>query len=251
MFLRFHAPEKGPLSAKYTQTVILNAEIWHQCPLAANRPSLSSTLPLGLDSSLFYSHHPKDGWRPLKNEIERVTFLSAVFKEMSEGSKFCWLLRRKSGPLHFKNSPSLAGCECLCAFVFCRGGGGGVVIKWFSRLPPNPDARPLGTYETKMVARTGKCSMLTILPGKRGLHEQSWCCSAAGIYTQLECTTAPSIYIMGKPFSHCILPTDDASHVNNACSRITSLCTRLGSIFPKFNTPRDAATATQIKPHAA
>ena len=113
-----------------------------------------------------------------------------------------------------------------------------------------PDARPLGTYETKMVARTGKCSIFTILPEKRGLHEQSWCCSAAGIYTELERTTAPSIYIMGKPFSHCILPTDDASHVNNACSRITSLCTRLGSIFPKFNTPRDAATATQVKPHA-
>ena len=142
MFLRFHAPEKGPLSAKYTQTVILNAEISHQCPLAANRPSLSSSLPLGLDSSLFHSHHPKDGWRPLKNEIERVTFLSALFKEMSEGSKFCWLLRRKSGPLHFKNSPSLAGCECLCAFVFCVGGGGGIGYKMIfsspsqSRCPP-------------------------------------------------------------------------------------------------------------------
>ena len=42
MFLWFHAPEKGPLSAKYTQTVILNAEISHQCPLAANRPSLGT-----------------------------------------------------------------------------------------------------------------------------------------------------------------------------------------------------------------
>ena len=173
MFLRFHASEKGPLSAKYTQTVILTAEISHQCPLAANRPSLSSSLPLGLDSSLFYSHHPKDGWRPLKNEIERVTFLSALFKEMSEGTKFCWLLRRKSGPLHFKNSPSLAGCECVCVCVCACVCGGGVVIKRFSRLPPNPDARPLGTYETKMVARSGKCSILTILPVKRGLHEQS------------------------------------------------------------------------------
>ena len=142
-------------------------------------------------------------------------------------------------------------CVCVCVWCVCWGGGGGVVIKSFFFLPPDPDARPLGTYETKMVARTGKCSIFTILPEKRGLHEQSWCCSAAGIYTELERTTAPSIYIMGKLFSHCILPTDDASHVNNACSRITSLCTRLGSIFPKFNTPRDAATATQIKPHAA
>ena len=50
---------------------------------------------------------------------------------------------------------------------------GGVVIKRFSCLPPNPDARPLGTYETKMVARTGTCPILTILTEKRGLHEQS------------------------------------------------------------------------------
>ena len=155
MFLWFHAPEKGPLSAKYTQTVILNAEISHQCPLAANRPSLSSSLPLGLNSSLFYSHHPTDGWRPLKNEIERVTFLSALFKEMSEGSKFCWLLRRKSEPLHFKNSPSLAGCECLCVCVVRRGGGGGARSGYKmifsspsqSRCPPpryiwNQDGRP-------------------------------------------------------------------------------------------------------------
>ena len=95
---------------------------------------------------------------------------------MSEGSKFCWLLRRKSRPLHFKNSPSLAGCECVCVCVLVVGGGGGgvvFVIKRFSCLPPNPDARPLGTYETKMVARTGKRSILTILPEKRGLHEQS------------------------------------------------------------------------------
>ena len=62
---------------------------------------------------------------------------------------------------------------CVCVCVCVGGGGGGVVIKRFSCLPPDPDARPLGTYETKMVARTGKCSIFTILPEKRGLHEQS------------------------------------------------------------------------------
>ena len=116
--------------------------------------SLSSSLPLGLDSSLFYSRHTKDGWRPLKNEIgnwKGHLFVSTV-ERISEGSKFCWLLRRKSRPLHFKNSPSLAGCECVCVCVL-RGGGGGSCYKTTflspsqSRCPPpryiwNQDGRP-------------------------------------------------------------------------------------------------------------
>ena len=43
----------------------------------------------------------------------------------------------------------------------------------FSRLPPptplNPDAHPLGTYETKMVARTSERLILTILRENSGL----------------------------------------------------------------------------------
>ena len=46
-----------------------------------------------------------------------------------------------------------------------RGGG--------SRLPPptaiNPDTIPLGSYETKMAARTGKRAILKILRKNRGL----------------------------------------------------------------------------------
>ena len=50
--------------------------------------------------------------------------------------------------------------ECLYYF----GGGfslGGNAV--------SPDARPLGTYETKMAVRTGKRSILTILRNNRGL----------------------------------------------------------------------------------
>ena len=43
----------------------------------------------------------------------------------------------------------------------------------FSRLPPptplNPDAHPLGTYETKMTARLGERLILTILRENSGL----------------------------------------------------------------------------------
>ena len=48
-----------------------------------------------------------------------------------------------------------------------------VFLNLLSRLPPptaiNPDARPLGTYETKMGALTGNRSILTILQKNRGL----------------------------------------------------------------------------------
>ena len=44
---------------------------------------------------------------------------------------------------------------------------------YFSRLPPpttvSPDTLPLGTYETRMAARTVKRSVLTILRKNRGL----------------------------------------------------------------------------------
>ena len=44
---------------------------------------------------------------------------------------------------------------------------------YFSSLSPStavyPDACPLGTYETKMAARTGKRSTLTIVRKHRGL----------------------------------------------------------------------------------
>ena len=44
---------------------------------------------------------------------------------------------------------------------------------YFSRPPPpttiSPDTRPLGTYETRMAARTVKRSVLTILRKNRGL----------------------------------------------------------------------------------
>ena len=56
-------------------------------------------------------------------------------------------------------------------------GGGGLFgrkrKKYFSRLPPltasNPNARPLGTYETKMAVRTGTRSILAILRKSFGL----------------------------------------------------------------------------------
>lgn len=60
--------------------------------------SLSSSLPLGLDSSLFYSRHPKDGWRPLKNEIGRVTFLSALLKECLKDPNFVGFLEENLDP---------------------------------------------------------------------------------------------------------------------------------------------------------
>ena len=37
----------------------------------------------------------------------------------------------------------------------------------------NPDARPIGTYETKTAVRTGKRSILAILRNKKGGCEQS------------------------------------------------------------------------------
>ena len=87
--------KKGPLSAIYTQTVILNAEISYQCPLAG---IIVIFPPLGLDSSLFYSRHPKDGWRPLKNEIGRVTFLSALLKEYLKDPTFVGFLEENLDP---------------------------------------------------------------------------------------------------------------------------------------------------------
>ena len=47
-------------------------------------------------------------------------------------------------------------------------GGGGQ-----SLASLKPDAQPLGTYETKMATRTGKCSILTIFMKKKGVCEHS------------------------------------------------------------------------------
>ena len=49
--------------------------------------------------------------------------------------------------------------ECL---YYLGAGGGGL-----RRSALNPDARPLGTYETKMAVRTAKRSILTILQKNR------------------------------------------------------------------------------------
>ena len=49
-----------------------------------------------------------------------------------------------------------------CCLYYLGAGGGGL-----RRSALNPDARPLGAYETKMAVRTAKCSILTILQKNR------------------------------------------------------------------------------------
>jgi len=51
-----------------------------------------------LPSPLALIDHPKDGWCPLKNEIGRVTFLSALLKECLKDPNFVGFLEENFDP---------------------------------------------------------------------------------------------------------------------------------------------------------
>ena len=161
MVLRFHAPEKRtPLCQIHTNcntecwNFISMPPCWHHChlpsPLAlivpffirATLKMVGALWKMKLEGSPFCQHCWKNIWRIQILLASQKKIWTPPFQKLAILSRM-WV------------------CVCVCV----RGVGvGGVVIKRFSCLPPNPDARPLGTYETKMVARTRRCSILTILP---------------------------------------------------------------------------------------